>query len=227
MPTVKTKSAQRYIALNALAISIAVYSGPNAERLQIPIESLRALIAKINQWLAVFRRYQDPNLRTRAIVAELRTATEILLPAIRQLQQRLKTNTAIVLTGDDYAAFGIRENKATHTRTRAAQDAPHVVQVGIVAGANVFQTQYQKSNGALTRAMPGGMLLLAFYAYRADSEPPLESDFRYVQASGKSKIALHAPPLVEPGAAGYVKCCYVNTHGEMGPLSEVLRFVVN
>ena len=219
--------AAAYAEFDALLQTISLYLPANAERLEITAEQQTAITTMLSAWVDMFNKYVDPNQRTRAVIRDIGNLYKRDLTYVHDLQQSLKNNVNITVTGADRTAFGIHEDKTTRTPVPRQEVAPNIEQVDIKHQKNTFQTSYPDTAGNAHIRLPAYNQLLSKSAFPAEGVAPTDADFKYVTISGRSKFTVQAPPDTPVGAKGYVKCCYVNSRGEMGPESPPFEFIVN
>ena len=179
-------------------------------------------------WTEKYAEYKDAIRRTHAVINEMQALYQTYGKAIHDLQQSVKNNIDVKLTGADHAALAIHLDKTTRTAVPRQEVAPNIEQVEIKPSLNIFQTAYPDSAGNSHRRLPAYNQLLIKVAYGDGDAVPADAAFTHVTLSGKSKFSVHSPHDIAPvGTRGYVKCAYVNSRGEAGPDSAVFAFVVN
>ena len=87
--------------------------------------------------------------------------------------------------------------------------------------------RYPDTAGNSHHRLPAFNQLLHKTAFPAAGVVPTDADYTNISISGRSKFNIQAPRDTTPGTKGYVKCCYVNSRGEMGPESAPFEFIVN
>lgn len=222
----------RYTDFDNLLSNMNAYltadGGANATRLMVLPAQVTALGDALTAWSPVFATYMDPNTRTRAAILAIRQQYETDVELTRGVQQQLKRNANIELTGDDRLALGVHLDKTTRTRVPKQTVAPLVEQFETKHMENKFRTSYPDSAGDFHRRMPAYNSLLVQTAYTAaDAPAPADADYDNITMVGRSRFTVNPPNGTPIGSHGYVKCCYVNSRGEMGPNSEPLLFLVN
>jgi len=220
----------RYTEFNNALSTMNTYlaAGDNATRLMVLPAQVTALADALAAWTPVFNTYMDPNTRTRAAILAVRQRYETDVELVRGVQQQLKNNANITLTGDDRLALGVHLDKPTRTRVPVQTVAPLVEPYEIKHMETKFRTSYPDSAGDFHRRMPAYNSLLIKTAFVASDAPaPADADYDHITMSGRDRFTITPPPNTPVGAHGYVKCCYVNSRGEMGPDSAPLMFLVN
>jgi len=224
--------AARYNELNALLDKAVPYlthnKHANAERLGVSEEQLDALTAQQSAWETVYARYIDPNTRTRAVIMQARAVYEASMEMMRALQQQIKNNAEVTLTGDDHTALGIHKDKETRTRVPVQTVPPKVTVHVIMPRQTTFRAIYPDSRGDAHRRMPAYNSVMFKVAYTAAGAPaPADAAYDHIGMSGRTVFTVVAPEATPAGAQGFIKCCYVNSRGEAGPDSEPVKFIVN
>jgi len=159
---------------------------------------------------------------------EVEKQYQAAVPLVRAVQQQLKRNANITLTGDDRLALGVHLDKTTRTRVPQQTVAPLVEEYETKHMENKFRTSYPDSAGDFHRRMPAYNSLLIKTAFTAPDAPePPPGDYDQITMSGRNRFTITPPPTTAVGSHGYVKCCYVNSRGEAGPDSAPLMFLVN
>ena len=203
-------------------------SNDNATRLMVPAAQLAELTAAAVAFGPALALYLNPVTRTRGVIAEVETQYNNAKPLMDALQQQLKNNANITLTGDDHTALQVHIDKNTRTRVPVQTVAPLVEAYDIKHMENRFRTSYPDSAGDAHRRMPAYNSLLIKTAFTAaDAPAPATADYDHITMSGRNRFTITPPPNTAVGTHGYVKCCYVNSRGEMGPDSDALEFLVN
>ncbi|MDD9800485.1 MAG: hypothetical protein OXU29_08505 [Gammaproteobacteria bacterium] len=226
------RMAAKYNELNALLNSMVPYltadKNANAKRLGVSEEQLDALTDQQSAWETAYARYLDPNTRTRAVVMQMEKIYQATMEMVRTLQQQIKNNAEVTLTGDDHTALGIHKDKETRTRV-PVQTVPPVVTVHVIMPRQTtFRAIYPDSRGDAHRRMPAYNSVMFKVAYTAAGAPaPAEEAYDHIGMSGRTVFTVVAPDNTPAGAQGFIKCCYVNSRGEAGPDSEPVKFIVN
>jgi len=226
------RNSTRYLDFNNELLNIDTYlaadDGANATRLMVPADQVLALANAYTAWLPAITAYLDPNQRNRATIREVEAQYESAVSLVRALQQQLKRNANITLTGEDRLALGVHLDKTTRTRVPRQTVAPLVEEYETKHMENKFRTSYPDSAGDFHRRMPAYNSLLIKVAFTPPDAPmPVEKDYDHITQTGRNRFTITPPGTMPIGTHGYVKCCYVNSRGEMGPESAPLMFLVN
>jgi len=224
------RTSARYTEFNNTLSTMNTYlaADDNATRLMVLPAQVTALADALAAWSPVFDVYMDPNTRTRAAILAIRQQYEIDVELVRGVQQQLKNNANIELTGDDRLALGVHLDKTTRTRVPRQTVAPLIEEFETRHMENRFRATYPDSAGDFHRRLPAYNSLLIKTAFTAaDAPAPADADYDHISQSGRDRFTITPPPSTPVGSHGYVKCCYVNSRGEMGPDSTPLMFMVN
>ncbi len=222
------RMSARYAQFNELLSKILAYLPDNAGRLKIPDSQVAELTETQRQWAPAYAAYMDPNQRTRAVIMDMEKRFKAADAPVRALQQGLKNNPNITLTGDDHTALGVHVDKTTRTPVPVQTVAPLVEAYEMRHMETKFRTSYPDSAGDFHRRLPAYNSILIKTAFTAaDAPAPAAADYDHITMSGRSRFTVVAPPNTPVGSHGYVKCAYVNSRGEAGPDSEALMFLVN
>ncbi len=193
----------------------------------VPAAQLAEMTAAV-AFGAALATYSNPNTRTRAATAEVEAQYNSAKSVVEALQQQLKNNANITLTGEDHTALQIHIDKTTRTRVPVQTVAPLVEAYDIKHMETRFRTSYPDSAGDFHRRMPAYNSLLIKTAFAAaDAPAPAAGDYNHITMSGRNRFTVTPPPNTAVGSHGYVKCCYVNSRGEAGPDSDTLKFLIN
>ena len=116
--------AATYSEFNTLISQWGLYMVDNATRLQVSAEQVADLNAAVASWATAYNAYLDPNTRNRAAILAIETEYKADKEMIRGLQQQVKNNKQVTLTGQDRMALEIHEDKETRTRVPVQTVAP-------------------------------------------------------------------------------------------------------
>lgn len=221
-------NATKYADFTEALRTAATYltTDDNATRLLVAVDQVTDLGTENVVWIDIWAKYSNPNTRTRAVIVDIETDFQRINAKLSTLQQQVKTNAA-TKTGEDHLALGIHIDKPTRTPVPRQTVAPNVEEYQIAHLQNKFRTSYPDSAGDFHRRLPAYNSLLIKVAYPAAGVAPVDGDFDHISVSGRGNFTVMSPPDTPKGTIGYVKVCYVNSRGEIGPESEPLSFVVN
>ena len=223
-------NAAKYTNFSTLITHANAYlaTNDNATRLMVPAAQLAEMTAAAVAYGPALALYVNPTTRTRAVIAEVEAQYQNAKPVMSALQQQLKNNANITLTGDDHTALQIHIDKTTRTRVPVQTVVPLVEAYDIKHMETRFRTAYPDSGGDFHRRLPAYNSLLIKTAFTAaDAPAPTAADYDHITMSGRNRFTVTPPPNTVVGSLGYVKCCYVNSRGETGPDSTTLKFLVN
>ena len=221
------RSAVRYAELNELLNNMNTWLADHAERLGVSGQQVAELKREAKTWSAIYAEYTNPNTRTRAVIMQIEEDYTRINTLVHTVQQQVKNNAKVTLTGDDHTAMGIHLDKPTRTRVPVQTVAPMVENFEMHHLQNRFRTSYPDSAGDFHRRLPAYNQLLHKVAYSATADEPADAAYDHISVSGRSSFTVISPPDTAVGTYGYVKCCYVNSRGETGPDSAPLQFMVN
>jgi len=148
------RMSMRYAQFNELLAGIVAYMPDNAKRLKIPESQVAVLAESKRDWDPVYAAYMDPNTRTRAAIMDIEKTYKLIEPNVHDLQQGLKNNPNITLTGDDHTALGVHVDKTTRTRVPVQTVAPLVEAYEMRHMETKFRTSYPDSAGDFHRRLP-------------------------------------------------------------------------
>lgn len=220
--------SKRYYQFNGeLEALIGYLTVPNRARLGIRDDQYDGLVAKLPAWSAAFNAYKNPETRTQPVNSEMKRLYKDYEALVRGIRQQVKNLQGVPLTGDDYAALGIHQNKTTRTRHTRPDYAPSIKLIRIAHLENEFEVQHPDSVNINRLALPTGLKLARKLAITEPLDPPPEaSAYEPIDEAGRGKFTLNFD-LAQEGKIGYIICSYFNSRGEHGPESPPLRFYIN
>ena len=213
--------SERFARLTVLLMNMTKHLAAHAQRLGVSEEQVAELNEFKTRWDEIQKRYLDPGRHNAAAVADAQNGYKQGEKLTRGLQQQIKNNRQTTLTGEDFEALDIRPKKTTLTRAKRPLVSPALSVARAGTGKIVIKTVVPERGEILHRRLPYGCKLLARISYEPEADR-----FDQIIISGRSTFSFE--PQGRPmGTKGFVKACYFNTRGDLGPECEPFEFVVN
>ena len=164
--------AATYTEFNNAISAFANYMPENSVRLQVSEDQVTALNSALVSWIAAYNAYANPDTRNRAAILQIENEYKADSEMLRELQQQIKNNAQVTLTGDDRMALGIHQDKETRTRVPVQTVAPSVEVYENKHLENKVRTNYPDSGGDAHRRLPAYNQILYQVAYAPPGSPP-------------------------------------------------------
>lgn len=181
----------------------------------------QALSAAVSTWSSAYGLALTPAsagpLATQA-KTEARTALEaILRPLIRQLQ----ANPA--MTNDIRAGLGIHIAAGTHTRAPVPATAP---QLTILNGLHLEHIiGFKDATSPNSKKKPDGVKCCRIYFKIGGAAPADLSQMAILDMPTATPYVAHFTGA-QAGLVAYYQACWINTHNEAGPVSDVVSATI-
>ena len=219
--------AQKYVDHNAETNAVANYltdeaGGPSdaAARLNIGATQVTDLGALRTAHNDRFAEYIDPPTHANAI-AFMATVDNEAMAFLRPLMQQIKHGAAAP-NDDDYLNMpGLHRDKETRTPSERPTVSPIMVLIEARHLSHVYEAQVQDAESINRVALPPGTKLARELAVVAQGAEPTDDDFHALDWVGRGRFTQVFVPA-EVGMVAHMRCCYVSTRGEKGPLSPAL-----
>jgi hypothetical protein len=196
-------------------------SNVGASWMGISYADAQALNTKVTNWSNTYNLTLTPAsagpLATQA-KTEARTALEaILRPLIRQLQ----ANPA--MTNDIRAGLGIHIAAGTHTRAPVPATAP---QLTILNGLHLEHIiGFKDATSPNSKKKPDGVKCCRIYFKIGGAAPADLSQMAILDMPTATPYHAHFTGA-QAGLVAYYQACWINTHNEAGPVSDVVSATI-
>ncbi len=209
------------IDLNNWVIPFAAYIATNGTTMSIKAAIMLALANAVAVWKTAYAGVANPATATSIAVSlkkEARVELEaVLRPLLRQIQANPDT------TDDMRTAMNIHITTGTHTRAAVPTTAP---QLTVVNGQHQSHTiVICDVNTPGSTVKPAGVKGCNVY-FKVGGPAPL--DISEMALHGVASTSPHAAQFAgaQAGKAVYYCGCWVNTHDETGPMSDLVSATI-
>ena len=219
--------SKEFAAFDQSLAEMTAHLAEHAERLGVQEEQVNQLNALKEKWDPAFDAYKTPDTHNAVTVLTAQRLHETgMKTLLRPIRRKVKNDSFITITSEDYAAMGIRPNKETRTPVSTPALTPDAVQIEVKPRSNKFWASFEK-DGELHRYMPYKTHLEISVAYTADGAEPKPEDYVTIKESWRMRFVIVHPPDVPSVTRGFLRLRFVSSRGEPGSYSRPIQFVVN
>ena len=189
----------------------------NAERLKVSDENKSLLNEELRVWNEIFPLSQDPNMRTKLIVANKDTAKENLMNTFRSIYGDLPQS---VLTTEDRAILNLEERSTTKTPV----PIPDTFPIGKINFSNRLEHSISFTNEDGKHGKPKGVRGCQIWC--KEGEPALDEKQLLFLGTDTASPFLKKYSIADAGKTIHYWLRWENTRGETGPWSAVVSATV-
>ena len=210
------------VDFNSLANTLVPYlDGAHNPALNITAEQLAALDGGLAAWTGAYAATLNPATVTSAAVAVKNTTRAAFEAVLRPIIRQLKANPAV--TDDLLVAMGLHPD--SHTRSRAAVPAT-APQLAIRNGLHLEHlVDIKDSASPNSKAKPAGVVGCKLYCQVGGAPPADTSGMALLEIPTDTPYHAHFTGA-QAGLVAYYRGCWVNTHKETGPWSDLVSATI-
>jgi hypothetical protein len=197
-----------YIALNGTAVGVA-----DADKM--------ALNLAVNAWTPAYAATQNPATAGPAATGTKNTARAALEAVLHPLIKQIQANPAV--TDDMRTAMGLHISDGTHTRAAVPATSP---QLTVRNGLHLEHIiDFKDAATPTSKAKPAGVKACRIY-FKIGGPVPADAS-----AMAILDMPTHTPYIAhftgaQAGQTVYYLACWVNTHNESGPWSDLVSATI-
>jgi hypothetical protein len=196
--------------------------GAKLDQLHFPPEVYATLTALNDDFAQKFKLATTPATRTAPAVLEKDQARNALKKAVRQAVKEYLTYNHL-LTDGERNNLGLPIHKATHTRAPVATSYPHFeIDTHLLRHLTIHFYDEGKEK---SKARPAGQLGAEIVWAIRDTPPANIADLIHSSLDPHSPFTLEFEGH-ERGKTVYFCLCWINTHGQKGPWSQIKNAIV-
>jgi hypothetical protein len=196
--------------------------GARLDQLHFPPEVYATLTALNDDFAQKLVLATEPGTRTSPAVLVKNEARNVLKKAVRQAVKEYLTYNHL-LTNSERENLGLPIHKATHTRAPVATSYPHFeIDTGLLCHLTIH---FYDSEQKRSKAKLAGQLGAEIRWVISEAPPVSMADFIHSSLDPHSPFTLEFDGH-ERGKTVYFCLCWINTHGQKGPWSQIKNAII-